>query len=166
MNLKYAMANIKMPILIKEDKTIEPMVDYIKMSFDICNELPEKNTNKHTYQSLLESILSSAIQEGGEKEEKEGKKREEEGEQKEEEEGEQKEEGGQEKKEEGGQEKKEEGGQEKKEEEKVPILIHPNDILPKRTICADNITLKKRTKTHKKTIKHIKIDTDGVDQEE
>jgi small-conductance mechanosensitive channel len=75
MSEKYVFANIKLPILIKENKTIEPLVEYINMSFEPCKELPEKNTSSHNYSMLLQSILSTISEEvnteKGEEEKKE-----------------------------------------------------------------------------------------------
>lgn len=63
MSEKYVFANIKLPILIKENKTIEPLVEYINMSFEPCKELPEKNRSSHNYSMLLQSILSTISEE-------------------------------------------------------------------------------------------------------
>ena len=48
MNRKYAYANIKIPIEIKDNGKIEPMKEYIQIDFSPCHNLPNKkidNTN-------------------------------------------------------------------------------------------------------------------------
>uniref|UniRef100_A0A6C0I4K3 Uncharacterized protein n=1 Tax=viral metagenome TaxID=1070528 RepID=A0A6C0I4K3_9ZZZZ len=182
MNQKYVMATIRLPILIKEDKTIEPLVDLINMMFEPCSDLPEKTLEKHNYQSLLHSILSHDAITQLKEEVGEQKKEEEVGEQKKEEEvveeqkkeevvEEQKKEEvvEEQKKEEVGEQKKEEVGEPKKEEveEKKSIVILAEDILPKRAIDLHNITLRrKRAKIiNRKTAKHFTINIENAVQE-
>jgi hypothetical protein len=50
---KIVMANIKMPILVNNNK-LQPMSEYIKIDIEKCTELPEKNEDK--YGSIMEQI--------------------------------------------------------------------------------------------------------------
>ena len=47
------MANIKMPILVKNG-TLQPLSEYIKIQIEQCSELPEKNND--TDGSIMEKI--------------------------------------------------------------------------------------------------------------
>ena len=42
MQKKYVMANIKIPMELKEDNTITSYSEYINMEFQKINELPQK----------------------------------------------------------------------------------------------------------------------------
>ena len=43
MKKKYAYANIKIPVELKANGTIEPLKEYVQIEFSICNELPEND---------------------------------------------------------------------------------------------------------------------------
>jgi GTP cyclohydrolase FolE2 len=53
--MKYVYANIKIPVEVKTDGSIEPLKDYINIEFTECNELPEKNTNLN-YSRIMDSL--------------------------------------------------------------------------------------------------------------
>ena len=50
---KIVMANIRMPIVVK-DGSLQPMSEYIKIQIEACDDLPEKNTD--TDGSIMEKI--------------------------------------------------------------------------------------------------------------
>jgi len=50
---RIVMANIKMPILVKNG-TLQPLSEYIKIQIEQCSELPEKNND--TDGSIMEKI--------------------------------------------------------------------------------------------------------------
>ena len=39
----YIFANVRIPLRLNEDDTIETLNDYIRIDFDVCDNLPEKN---------------------------------------------------------------------------------------------------------------------------
>jgi hypothetical protein len=57
MKKKYAYANIKIPVELKENGTIEPLKEYVQIEFSICNELPEKNVNNLNVMNNLHSLF-------------------------------------------------------------------------------------------------------------
>jgi len=57
--MTYAMANIKLPILIKQDRSIEPLTEYISIQIGQCDLLPEKTDERLIKKSLLEQINES-----------------------------------------------------------------------------------------------------------
>ena len=60
---KIVMANIKMPISVNNGK-LQPMSEYIKISVEKCDELPEKNQdNDGSLMSQIDKILSQQNQE-------------------------------------------------------------------------------------------------------
>ena len=58
MKKKYAYANIKIPVELKANGTIEPMKEYVQIEFSICNELPEKNINNLNVMNNLDSLFN------------------------------------------------------------------------------------------------------------
>ena len=55
---KIVMANIKMPISVNNGK-LQPMSEYIKITVEKCDELPEKNKDTDRYlMSQIDKILS------------------------------------------------------------------------------------------------------------
>jgi hypothetical protein len=56
---KYAYANIKIPIEIKEDNQFEPLKDYIHIEFTPCYELPDKQTDYNGVLQNLNSLFTS-----------------------------------------------------------------------------------------------------------
>ena len=55
---KIVMANIKMPICVNNGK-LQPMSEYIKITVEKCDELPEKNQdNDGSLMSQIDKILS------------------------------------------------------------------------------------------------------------
>jgi len=58
MKKKYAYANIKIPVELKSNGTIEPMKEYVQIEFSICNELPEKNVNNLNVMNNLHSLFN------------------------------------------------------------------------------------------------------------
>jgi hypothetical protein len=57
------MANIKMPISVNNGK-LQPMSEYIKITVEKCDELPEKNQdNDGSLMSQIDKILSQQNQE-------------------------------------------------------------------------------------------------------
>ena len=59
---KIVMANIKMPISVENGK-LQPMSEYIKITVEKCDELPEKNQdNDGSLMSQIDKILSQQNQ--------------------------------------------------------------------------------------------------------
>ena len=58
MKKKYAYANIKIPVELKSNGTIEPMKEYVQIEFSICNELPEKIVNNLNVMNNLDSLFN------------------------------------------------------------------------------------------------------------
>lgn len=56
---KYAYANIKIPIEIKENNKFEPLKDYIHIEFTPCYELPDKQTDYNGVLQNLNSLFTS-----------------------------------------------------------------------------------------------------------
>uniref|UniRef100_A0A6C0KHG7 Uncharacterized protein n=1 Tax=viral metagenome TaxID=1070528 RepID=A0A6C0KHG7_9ZZZZ len=56
---KYAYANIKIPIEIKENNQFEPLKDYIHIEFRPCYELPDKQTDYNGVLQNLSSLFTS-----------------------------------------------------------------------------------------------------------
>jgi hypothetical protein len=56
---KYAYANIKIPIEIKQDNQFEPLKDYIHIEFTPCYELPDKQTDYNGVLQNLNSLFTS-----------------------------------------------------------------------------------------------------------
>ena len=56
---KYAYANIKIPIEIKENNHFEPLKDYIHIEFTPCYELPDKQTDYNGVLQNLNSLFTS-----------------------------------------------------------------------------------------------------------
>lgn len=46
---EYIYANVRIPITLKQDNTIETLNDYIKIEFEKCDGLPEKNSEPVNY---------------------------------------------------------------------------------------------------------------------
>lgn len=49
----YIFANVRIPLRLNEDDTIETLNDYIRIDFDVCDNLPEKNI-----QPINQNIIS------------------------------------------------------------------------------------------------------------
>lgn len=49
-------ANVKIPIEVKDDGSIEPLKDYITMEFSKCNELPPKQETEVNYSFVMNNI--------------------------------------------------------------------------------------------------------------
>lgn len=56
MEKQYVYANIKLPILVNEDDSLEPLVDYLTMEFEPCIELPPKPVKIMDYSVILENL--------------------------------------------------------------------------------------------------------------
>lgn len=56
MEKQYVYANIKLPILVNEDDSLEPMVEYLTMEFEPCGELPPKPDKTIDYSMILENL--------------------------------------------------------------------------------------------------------------
>jgi len=61
---RIVMANIKMPILVKNG-TLQPLSEYIKIQIEQCSELPEKNND--TDGSIMEKINRILAEQDNEK---------------------------------------------------------------------------------------------------
>jgi hypothetical protein len=53
---KYLIANIKIPIEVKENGSIEPLKDYINIEFSKCSELPKKQDTQVNYAFVMNNI--------------------------------------------------------------------------------------------------------------
>lgn len=53
---KYLYANIKIPIILKNDGSIEPLKDYIQVDFSRCNELPLKQNTDVNYSFVINNL--------------------------------------------------------------------------------------------------------------
>lgn len=66
MEKKYLFANIKIPIEVKTNGSIEPLKEYISIDFLKCNELPPKPekavTNEYVIHSIQQIIKTDIIQ--------------------------------------------------------------------------------------------------------
>lgn len=57
---QIVMANIKLPIYVNNDGSLEPMTEYITIQIEECKELPEKNNeNNKSLMDEIHNILSS-----------------------------------------------------------------------------------------------------------
>ena len=56
MEKQYVYANIKLPILVNEDDSLEPLVEYLTMEFEVCSELPPKPNRTIDYSMILENL--------------------------------------------------------------------------------------------------------------
>lgn len=56
---KYAYANIKIPIEIKDNNQFEPLKDYIHIEFTPCYELPDKQIDYNGVLQNLNSLFTS-----------------------------------------------------------------------------------------------------------
>jgi len=59
--MKYVMANIKLPLSIKPDGYIEPLIEYISISIDKCDSLPERvdpTISQTDFFKQIQSLLS------------------------------------------------------------------------------------------------------------
>lgn len=84
---RYLIANIKIPIEVKENGSIEPLKDYIDIEFSKCSALPKKQDSQVNYAFVMNNIKNLLSEETEEKvpdekekealEEKEEQKREE-----------------------------------------------------------------------------------------
>jgi septal ring factor EnvC (AmiA/AmiB activator) len=54
---KYIFANIKLPLEIKDDGTVEILRDYVHINFEKCDELPEKQSSSANYAFLMNNLL-------------------------------------------------------------------------------------------------------------
>jgi len=54
---KYVMANIKIPIEIKENGVFEPLEQYMDIIFEIINTLPEKKNNNYSGEFIQKQIF-------------------------------------------------------------------------------------------------------------
>lgn len=59
MENRYVYANIKIPILVKSDETLEPLTDYLTMNFELCPSLPEKPDKEFDYSFIFESLKNT-----------------------------------------------------------------------------------------------------------
>jgi hypothetical protein len=57
MNKKYAYANIKIPVEIKENGKIEPMKEYVQIDFSPCYNLPNKKIDNTTILNNLNHLF-------------------------------------------------------------------------------------------------------------
>lgn len=66
MEKKYLFANIRIPIEVKTNGSIEPLKEYISIDFVKCNELPPKPekavTNEYVIQSIQQIMKTDIIQ--------------------------------------------------------------------------------------------------------
>ena len=72
MENKYVFANIKIPIEVKENNEIEPLREYIQITFERCIELPPKqeiNSKSDYLMETLRTILNQGKSETTEEEE-------------------------------------------------------------------------------------------------
>ena len=53
----YIFANIKLPLQIKPDGTIETLHDYVNIHFEKCDQLPEKQNSKVNYDFLMNNLM-------------------------------------------------------------------------------------------------------------
>lgn len=51
---EYIYANVRIPITLKQDNTIETLNDYIKIEFEKCDGLPEKNSEPVNYNIITQ----------------------------------------------------------------------------------------------------------------
>jgi len=56
MEQKYIIANIRIPVDIKPDKTFVPLKEHISVEFTETNELPPKQEHGPNYDAVLESF--------------------------------------------------------------------------------------------------------------
>jgi hypothetical protein len=58
---EYIYANVRIPITLKPDNTIETLNDYIKIEFEKCDGLPEKNSEPVNYDIItkIKSLLNA-----------------------------------------------------------------------------------------------------------
>ena len=59
MNKKYAYANIKIPIEIKENGKIEPLKEYTQIDFSPCHNLPNKKIDNTTILNNLNYLFTN-----------------------------------------------------------------------------------------------------------
>ena len=59
MKKKYAYANIKIPVELKENGTLEPLKEYVQIEFSACNELPKQNVNNLSAMNGLTSLFTT-----------------------------------------------------------------------------------------------------------
>lgn len=53
----YIFANIKLPLQIKPDGTIETLHDYVNIHFEKCDQLPEKQNSRVNYDFLMNNLM-------------------------------------------------------------------------------------------------------------
>ena len=58
---EYIYANVRIPIILKQDNTIETLNDYIKIEFEKCDGLPEKNSEPVNYDIItkIKTLLNA-----------------------------------------------------------------------------------------------------------
>lgn len=58
---EYIYANVRIPITLKPDNTIETLNDYIKIEFEKCDGLPEKNSEPVNYDIItkIKTLLNA-----------------------------------------------------------------------------------------------------------
>ena len=58
---EYIYANVRIPITLKQDNTIETLNDYIKIEFEKCDGLPEKNSEPVNYDIItkIKTLLNA-----------------------------------------------------------------------------------------------------------
>ena len=56
MEQKYIIANIRIPVNIKPDKTFIPLKEHITVEFTETNELPPKQENGPNYDMVMDSL--------------------------------------------------------------------------------------------------------------
>ena len=54
--MSYVMANIKLPLLVKPDGDVMPLIDHISIDIERCDELPEKVDTNDAELSFMEQI--------------------------------------------------------------------------------------------------------------
>lgn len=64
---KYLIANIKIPIEVKANGSIEPLKDYIDIEFSKCSELPKKQDTQVNYAFVMNNIKNLLSEETEEK---------------------------------------------------------------------------------------------------
>jgi hypothetical protein len=55
-NKRYVLANIKIPLEIKEDGAFEPLSDCISISIEKINDIPKKSENNNNNEYIKEQI--------------------------------------------------------------------------------------------------------------
>lgn len=70
---EYIYANVRIPITLKPDNTIETLNDYIKIEFEKCDGLPEKNSEPVNYDIITKIKTLLNVEQDAEEETEEEK---------------------------------------------------------------------------------------------